>query len=77
MVGAPGWVTALAVSVDFLTPCRLTAPGTPQKSVSPPFPFYCECSSLAFGYLAEVGLWLHTTQLRGLDGKERIVCITP
>lgn len=75
--GALGWVAALAVPVDFLTSCSLIVPGTPPKSISPPFPFCCQCSSLAFGYLAEVGLQLHTAQLQGLDGKERIICITP
>lgn len=77
LVGAPGWVAALVVPVNFLMSPRLIAPGTPQKSISPPFPSCCECSSLASGYLVEVGLQLHTAQLQGLDGKERVVCITP
>ena len=76
-MGALDWVAAFVVPVHVLSSCSLIAPGTPWKSISPPFSFCCERLSLASGYLVEVGLQSRIAQVQGLDWKVRVTCIAP
>lgn len=77
LMGALDWVAAFVVPVQVLSSCSLIAPGTPWKSVSPPFSFCCERLSLASGYLVEVGLQSRIARVQGLDWKVRVTCIAP
>lgn len=77
LMGALDWVAAFVVPVQVLSSCSLIAPGTPWKSVSPPFSFCCERLSLASGYLVEVGLQSRIARVQGLEWKVRVTRIPP